>query len=130
MMRLTIGLALLTLVGGCDEKRDAPATATAAVPVTGSGAVAAPSGAVAAPSGAAAAPSGAVAAPSGAAAAPSGAAAASAGAPKGSASKANKLAPPSTPPSGTMPHGSAEDGTLKYNPPAGQNPPPSGATAK
>lgn len=108
MMRMMLALALVTVVVGCDEKKDAPATVAAVA------------------SGGAVAPSGAVVAPSGAVVAPSGAAGAS---PKGAASKPGKVVPAPAP-SGMMPHGSAEDGTLKYNPPAAQNGAPSGAATK
>ncbi|MCU1283503.1 MAG: hypothetical protein JWM53_7049, partial [bacterium] len=74
-------------------------------------------------------------APSGAAAAPSGAVAPSGEAAKHDsakgATKAGAVARPvQLPPPGGMPHGNPEDGTLKYNPPPSQNPPPKNATTK
>src|SRR5438132_11076260 len=42
MMRMMLGLALVALVGGCDEKKDAPAPAVTPAPTT---TVVAPSGA-------------------------------------------------------------------------------------
>jgi len=140
MMRTVMALALVTTLAGCDDKKDATVVAptpmpTTAVAPTPSGAAAAPSGAAAAPSGAAVAPSGAAVAPSGAAVVPT----ASGTSASGEAAKpethpgdknAKATAPKKPlPPPGAMPHGNPEDGTLRYNPPPGQNPPAKKDTA-
>ncbi|MGZ3441194.1 MAG: hypothetical protein ACXVDD_16855 [Polyangia bacterium] len=112
-----MALALLTMLAGCDEKKE-PASATTVVPAPTPTTAVAPSGAAVAPSGAAVVPSGAAAAPSGAAEKPE--------AGKGDKVQAKAVAPVKRlpPPPGAMPHGNPEDGTLKYNPPPAQNPPP------
>ena len=104
-----MALALMTMLAGCDEKKDvaAPAATTtvALTPTLAKVVASTPSGTAAAPSGESAKPSGESVGPSGAAAKPSG---------------ATFKAPA---PTGFMPHGSVENGTLKYNPPPSQNPP-------
>jgi hypothetical protein len=112
MTRWVLGLALLALAG-CDEKKEPAATTVAPATTPTTTAVPPAPGEAAKPSGEAVAPSGEAAKPSGEAAKPSGEAVKPSGA---------KVAPGA--PSGMMPHGSVRDGTVKYNPPPGQNPPP------
>lgn len=130
-MRMLMALAVVTALAGCDDKKDAAVVAPSPTPTVvpaASGASVAPSGAAVAPSGAALAPPGATLAPSGAEVAPSGTSA-SGEAAKPETHKGDKNAKPGAAtkaapqPSGAMPHGNPEDGTLHYNPPPAQSPP-------
>lgn len=115
MMRMLIALTVVATLAGCDDKKDAAAVAPAPTPTT----TAMPAASGTSPaSGVAVAPS------SGADVA--GAASGTSATPE--THKGDKGAKPGTatksfPPPGVMPHGNPEDGTLRYNPPPGQNPP-------
>jgi hypothetical protein len=112
MIRTLVALAVVAMLAGCDGKKEAATTTTAAPAAAAPATTTAPTPT---PSTVAMPP-----AASGEAAKPSGEAAKPSTKPGGALRKT--AAPKPVPPTGGMPHGNPEDGTLKYNPPPAQNP--------